>query len=403
MQNNNEKIIDFSKDFEKLDNDIEKTNTKANSLLEIENNNKELLNEIYNELGFYHSSKEIEDIQITNNLLKLNSLVDEIIIPKYKGTVSLSTLDVVVGICSGLVASLIDIVFVGTPEVVKIYKGGENFDGSILSSILRKIGNGDDALSNVFKGLSDKCKVPYDVSVKKDVVVPDNHRLRGLAHDPLFGLFFAIVDILLGTTTTIDNNGMLRILVNNQEYPTKEKYLSIIYYFGHLLSDLCTARGLPIPGFFLTQFFENGGEDNSIASVCEAMYKDGYDLRHLASMSTPVVVKNLILNMYLKLKKNDETILFETIASKQIKEQQEEVYKYKLRLISDAVACGGNVVKFFIPPTMGNWTALNLPEWLELIHSTIANIKYEMRDKKVEEILFNRITIDKNWDILLSD
>ena len=277
--------------------------------------------------------------------------------------------DIIVPIAAGAIASVIDIALVGTPEVVKIYKGGENFDGSILTKALRNIGNGDDKLSELLHWFSEKCTVPYDISVVKDTVYPDNHRLRSFGHDPLMGVLFSMVDIILGTATLVDNNGHLRIIVNPKDYPESEK--ALIYYLGHLLSDVCTARGLPIPGMILTQFFRDGTDDNhSIGAIVEQMYRDGYDLRHLASMKTPVIVKNLIIELYIRLFRSSKEIGLQTIAEKEIASQQAEAYKYRLILISDAVSCGGNVIKFFLPPTCGN---------------------------------INREAISKNWMILLEN
>lgn len=73
------------------------------------------------------------------------------------------------------------------------------------------------------------------------------------------------------------------------------------------------------------------------------------------------------------------------------------VYKYKLRLVSDAVGCSGNVLKFFIPPTMGNITALNISEWASLLKDTIINLKYQMRDKDIEKVIAQREVINDNW------
>ena len=56
-----------------------------------------------------------------------------------------------------------------------------------------------------------------------------------------------------------------------------------------------------------------------------------------------------------------------------------------------------HVVKFFIPPTMGNVTALNLTEWCSLLKNTIYELKYQLRDKSVEKAMYNRGVISQNW------
>ncbi len=396
-----DKIISFDSQLSELDAPIDTLSVETDRAEESINDTGKEINEVLEILNTIPGAlRPVPDPVEIPEIKHLNVVLGDLSDKELSGTVSLSGLDTIVSIIAGVIASIIDIVFVGTPEVVKVYKKGENFDGSILTALFRKIGSGDNKLSEMFKWLSDKCKVPYDISAMKDVVAPDNHRLRNFAHDPLVGLLFAVADIILGTATVIDNDGRIRILVNNKNQSPIQKYLAVLYYLGHLLSDVCTARGLPIPGFFLTQFF--AGNKDSIARVAEAMYKDGYDVRHLASMSTPVIIKNLIINGYLWLTQSEQTES-SSIAMKEIQENKRIAYKYKLRLVSDAVCCGGNVLKFFIPPTSGNMTALNLPEWAGLLTDTIITLKYQLREKNVEQVIRNREIINDNWIKLAMD
>ncbi|MBQ6490289.1 MAG: hypothetical protein IJI75_13815 [Solobacterium sp.] len=399
---NKNKVIDLDKELTELRESVSHVENKSEILLDdIESTSDSLaeLQERLLHLGIAKKSLVVTEDNITKEISELNYVIKDIDHSKFGGDVSLTVIDLIVSVVSGIVASVIDIVFVGTPEVVKIYKGGENFDGSILTKAIRSLGQGDDTLSGMLDWCCEKCKVPYDISAKKGVVIPNNHRLRNFAHDPLIGMLFAIVDIIMGTGTFVDNKGNLRIVVNPKDYPQNEKVLALIYYFGHLLSDVCTARGLPIPGFVLTQFFA-GEDDSSVAAIAEQMYRDGYDLRHLASMSTPVLVKNLVIEIYLSLLRyNNEVIL--TLAEKEIINNKNEIYRYKLRLMSDAVCCGGNVLKFFIPPTMGNITALNISEWISLIQNSIVNLRYQIRDKSIEQVIFNREIISDNWNTIM--
>ena len=77
--------------------------------------------------------------------------------------------------------------------------------------------------------------MPYDLSCIKGTVNPNNHRLRGLGHDPYLGLFFAVADIIMGTTTCIDNDGALRI-IPNYAASASEKILSVFYYLGQIVA-----------------------------------------------------------------------------------------------------------------------------------------------------------------------
>ena len=399
-----DKIISFDKDFSLLSDELNSTLNQADNTEKDISETTDLINDIYSKLGSITGKMPLserypdfldEDVETLNILL--NDLSDAELLGDFK----LSVLDIVVSITAGVIASVIDIVFVGSPEIVKIYRGGENFDGSVLTKMLRQIGNGDDKLSDMLKWLSDKCKVSYDISNKTGIVYPNNHRLRSLAHDPLLGLLFAVVDIIFDTATVIDNNGHIRILAGNKKKPMVEKIFAVIFYLGHLLSDVCTSRGLPIPGFYLTQFFVNGERNESIAKIAEKMYKDGYDLRHLASMSAPVTVKNFITDVYLNLVISDSGGPIKTIAKREIQEHKISAYRNRLRLVSDAVCSGGNALKFFLPPTAGNMTALNLPVWISLLKDTIAEMKYQIRDKSVERAIYNREIINENWKKLL--
>lgn len=314
----------------------------------------------------------------------------------------LTTTEYIVTALAGSLSVMIDVLLVGTPEVVKIYHGGENFDGSKLTEIIRKIQPDDGSQTGfILKWLSDKCKVPYDISCKSGVVTPNNHRLRGLGHDPYLGLFFAIADIIMGTTTCIDNNGALRILPNYTAGIT-EKLLSVFYYIGHIVSDIFTARGLPIPGFFLTQFFTGNGEGGSLAKIAESMYMVGYDTRHLASMAVPVVVKDLIVEAYCRITK-PEISGFLPFAEKERAEQTYLLKKEKMLFIANAIGTGGNIVKFVAPPSCCNPCALNAAQWFAFIRSSIQMTRTAFRDKSAERVLDGRTRINQEWERLLSN
>ena len=343
--------------------------------------------------------EQLPDVDIS-----FNAEIDQAIVEiggKARAFPPMSTTEYIVSALAGTLSVIIDVLLVGTPEVVKIYRGGERFDGSTLTELIRKIKPEDGSETGaILKWLSEKCKVPYDISCKKGVVTPDNHRLRGLAHDPYLGLFFAIADIILGTTTCIDNNGGIRILPNYEASKT-EKLLSVFYYIGHIVSDLFTARGLPIPGFFLTQFFTGEDDSKSLAKVAESMYLDGYDTRHLASMSVPVVVKNLVVEAYCRMTK-PEINGFLPIAEKELAEQANALKKEKMLFIANSVGVAGNIIKFVAPPSCCNPCALNAAQWFAFIRSSIVMTKAACRDRTVESVLEGRSRIQQEWERLLN-
>lgn len=389
-----------------LNDEMDLSMTEASSAIDTESEIRDSINDLISEvnsLADYFGvntplSEPLPDIDIS-----LNAEIDKAIaetLSKTSRFPALSTEELIVAAIAGTLSIIIDVVLVGTPEVVKIYRGGENFDGSVLTELIRKIQPNDGTeVGAILKWLSDKCKVPYDLSCVKNTLNPNNHRLRALGHDPYLGLFFAVADIIMGTTTCIDNDGALRI-IPNYSVSKNEKILSVIYYLGHIVSDLFTARGIPIPGFFLTQFFTGDGEDASLAEIAKNMYMDGYDTRHLASMAVPVVVKNLIIDAYCRITKPGVNG-FLPLAEQERAEQEFNLKKEKMMFISNSVGAAGNLVKFVAPPNCGNPCALNAAQWFAFIRNSISMTVAATRDRSAEFVLDGRSRINQKWRIIL--
>lgn len=389
-----------------LDNEVDKLSTSVSRAVCDEEQIRSSINELISEVEALADRLKV-NASVPDSLpdidISFNEEIDRSILEltsKSQTFPALSSTEIIVAAVAGTLSVIMDVFLVGTPEVVKIYHGGENFDGSVLTGLLRKVHPDDGTeAGKILKWLSDKCKVPYDLSAIKDTVNPNNHRLRGLGHDPYLGLFFAVADIIMGTTTCIDDNGCLRI-IPNYEATGVEKILSVIYYLGHIVSDLFTERGIPIPGFFLTQFFTGNGEDASLAEIAKNMYMDGYDTRHLASMSVPVVVKDIIVNAYCRITK-PEVSGFLPLAEKERVEQQYNLKKEKMLFISNSVGAAGNLVKFLAPPSCGNPCALNVAQWFAFIRSSISMTIAATRERSVEFVLDGRSRINKQWETLM--
>lgn len=151
----------------------------------------------------------------------------------------------------------------------------------------------------------------------------------------------------------------------------------------------------------MTQFFTSESEELSIAKIAESMYKDGYDLRHMTSMSTSVFVKDMLINLYLKLT-GEELSVIAPIAVKEKAKLDFELKRCKMMLIADSIATVGNTAKFIMPPYSGNPCALNVVQWLSFIHSSVVMLVAAKRDSTVEEAMYNRETINKRWQELLN-
>lgn len=406
IQNN---IINFGDQLNPLSRDVQRIAHEVSREYDNQKQIKDEINDIVDRMGILASEMGVDiDTTKTEELVfsEINIEVDscyKIAKNKIKKFPKLSSTEMFYSVIVGVLSVAIDLVFVGTPDVVKLRDGTEKFDGGIFTSVLRKVGNDPNQKSYaVFHWLSENCKVPYDLSAVKGVVNPNNHRIRSLGHDPLFGLFFAVADIILGTTTCIDNAGHLQILIGKNQASMQEKFLSVFFYIGHILSDLCTARGIPVPGFFLTQFFVGDGGSDSLAKKAEMMYYNGYDMRNLASSSIPVIVKNLLIDAYCLLESEESSIGL-GIAETEIAKMQKELKREKMEFVSDCVAVGGNLGKIFLPPNCGNFAALNYIQWGQFIKSSLAMASVAMRDTTVEEIVDTRRKIDDKWNSLKNE
>lgn len=367
---------------------------------------REEINILIDRINHLQSSIGIEeslDLLEIPELIELNESLDKIIssnykLEKFELLPKLNSLDITIASVSGLIASAIDIILVGAPKTKA--QGRNKFEGSELTKFIRE--KTDFTNTAFHKEIEKRFKVPYDISTNKEFnLLPDNHRLKSLSHDPFFGLFFAIFDIVFESTTFIDHEGKLRILLNtgnSKRWPST--FQSVYYYIGHIVSDVSTSRGIPIPGFFLTQFFRDGKSNESIGKVAEEMYINGYDLRHSTSMSTSVFIKNFIIDSYHQLNKVTETNPV-PVAIKEAKQIEEAIKLSKMLLISDGISASGNILKTFVISHGCNPTAINVATWYSLLKNSLEVGKALMRETETEQVLKNREFINKRWAELL--
>lgn len=309
----------------------------------------------------------------------------------------MSKQEYVICFVTGFVASLIDIFLVGAPKRIKLCGGKEVIDGSVLTELLRKLGQDENGIIHRFyEFLEDVCKVPYDIVDMQKGIMPKNHRLKSLAHDPLYGLIFAIFDLVCGTATMV-NNGIIKIYMRGNQ-SIQKKILSVLYYMGHLISDIFTSMGLPMPGGFLTQILELKIGDINIAETFEKMYINGYDLRHFVSMTSSVAFQKLVINLYFKYnktEKKDNVIR----AIRETEDIQEKAKRQKMLFIVSSIATTGNAVKFLISRCRPE--SINIPQILDSIQEAIKFTEAATRDMTYERIAINRKTIDETWQELL--
>lgn len=334
-----------------------------------------------------------------------NKAIKSTIDAKFK----MQPIDYMVAAVSGGLATVVDIFLVKIPKDVAIVRNGERVfqEGSSLTGILRRIGIDENGKASKWVTTLEKWfKVPYDKSVDSDIIglMPKSHRLHSLAHDPsMAGLMWGIKDIVSGTFTCIDKNGCL-VVEKVAETDFLKLFTAPILWFGHLLSDVFTRMGLPIPGWSYLQLLQIGSlgeKQRSIAEVARYMYLEGYDLRHFLSMSATNAVIELIVRLYYHLVCKKRPNEFSLEAEKEYVEVKNKIKLHNMLFASYSVASCGNIAK--ICAYQGNPTAFNLSLWLGMIRESVTQIEILNRNSKGDEnAVENRHIIDENFEKLYS-
>jgi|BioPla2DNA2_1021312.scaffolds.fasta_scaffold49323_2 hypothetical protein len=318
----------------------------------------------------------------------------------------LSPLDwAVIGI-AGTVASALDLLVVKIPKDT-VYMKDHFQSGSKLTSWLRTLGvDNEGALNSDFLKWCEKVsKNPYDRSTHPDLrgigFAPQTHRLHGLAHDPLFGIIFGLLDMINGSMTVLDKNGLVRV-VKTFNPKTSQKVFAPLIWFAHIISDVCTSAGIPIPGWAFLQFAQFGKlgpKDRSVADISRWMYMNGYDLRHFLTMSiVPGAVEAIIMAyvLLMRLSKRPELDIPTSKATKELADIQQKLYLEKMRFFAHSIAVSGNALKICF--SKGNPLAINFAEWVTFARKTVVMGVAVSRDTTPERIIRNSGVIGDKWE-----
>ncbi|MBP0010436.1 MULTISPECIES: hypothetical protein [unclassified Roseofilum] len=341
---------------------------------------------------------------LNNPLVSLEERIKQEVLKKPDLLPRLSQLDYAVVGITGLVATLLDFFVVAIPKDIN-YLGKSQQKGSQFTGWLRTLGMDNGKLHPFLKWCEKVCKVPYDKSICSDIpgLTPKTHRLLSLGHDPLFGLIFGIFDILNGSLTAFDVQGNLKI-IQTWNMAGENKIFSPLIWLGHIVSDLCTSMGIPVPGWGFTQLLQFGSigpKNMTIAQTANWMYVNGYELRHLLTLSMPVAAIDLVIRSYhyLSTLKPEPCKLKASMGYGEIEKIQANLKLNKMLLLSRAIAVSGNGLKVFT--YAGNPLALNVAQWLFLIKDSIAVVQGMMRDKAPEQLVRNRQQINLTWQDIL--
>jgi len=293
---------------------------------------------------------------------------------------------------AGIIASVVDIFLVGIPE-----KTPDGLRAGPLSNFIRQEFDKKFPPEEMEKLANKKSsKVPYDAQDNRNTSVDINglsayyHRLLSLGHDPLLGFAVGVFDIMTGRMTTIDKKGKIVSQVMECYADRKEINIfeAIAKQFRHLISDLNTSMGLPVPlmGVFNLLQFGNVDEcEQTIAEVVQGMYYKGYDFEHFCTMSIPTMIVEVVVRVLFCFKRLKEGhVLKESIPVSLQHEKHPKLATMLFIAHSSATAINAGKVYFTENPM-----SINYPQWIAFARYSYKQLKWvllqksELRDKYV--------------------
>ena len=252
--------------------------------------------------------------------------------------------------------------------------------------------------------LEEKFKVPYDKSIDPSIpgLHPRTHRMLTPGHDPILGIIFGTSDIINGNMTSIDTNGVIRIEQIAENVTFEEQLLAPVTWFCHILSDVTTKMGIPIPGWCALNVFQCGSfweKQRTIAEIARYMYLEGYDFRHLLTMSTVPATIGLLTRLYFYFFAKGDENANNILCEQEYAKIKNNIKLHKLLFIAHSVAAAGNAAK--IATYQGNPTSINLPVWLATAKEAVTMARVALRDKSGEQAIEGRHQIEDCWEYLL--
>lgn len=405
------KLSHSVKDIQDVINDIQKQSGKLSEDIDNETKNlDELADKVSRLLSEFDFSV---DFQEDETLIEINRILDDTFFTLEEKTQTdaifdLNKADILLSCIAGGLAVLVDFLIVRVPKDMNIKLDGEKVyhEGSPLTAILRKIGLSEDGKeSKWIQTLEKWFHVNYDPSIKDNIpgMYPKNHRVYSLGHDPsIIGLIWGIRDIICGTFSYIDKNGVLHI---DKVAPSDFKKIlyAPILWLGHIVSDIFTKQGIPIPGtsvLRMLKFGSLGEKDRTIGELVEYMYVQGYDLRHLATMSVCRIVIGITVNIYCYLISDIKVDISQPLFEREHIRVKKEMKKRKMMFMAYSIAVAGNIGK--VAAYQGSPFAINIAIWYQFTREAISQVIMHTNDSvKFMETIENRHLIDETFEKLL--
>ena len=240
-----------------------------------------------------------------------------------------------------------------------------------------------------------------NTKVLVETLSPDFHRLLQLGHDPILGFIFGVLDMLRCTMTTIDYQGkfVVQIMECYSDRKAADLFEAIAKVFLHMLSDVNTPAGLPVPFmaiFNKLQFGTIGAEGINISELVKGMYGQGYDFRHFCAMSIPVMITEVIVRVSYFVKRLSEGHAFLEAIPFGLDHQKKPKLATMLFIAHSAcTAINAGKIVFTKNPM-----DINYPQWISFARYSIKQLKWALMDKPALQEKYVTDAIDDHWNEL---
>jgi hypothetical protein len=258
-------------------------------------------------------------------------------------------------------------------------------------------------------------KVPFDKATTPGILTglnPNNHRFHTFAHDPSpFGFIAGMFDIARGTMSGTTLHGEFLNIPTGVPADKAAVLLAPITWLGHLVSDVATKMGLPVPGSSIFQLITLKvpaiAGNPTVADVVRQLYLQGFDCRHyLVGGIVPGLIE-IFIRLYHFLRYShfsaceDHTRVMRDVKRDVEKIQLEEKLNSML-FFSHAFVSAANAGRVMIQgmATQNPFEALrnvNLAQWQIFALRAIQFARIKMRDKACEDAVLNRQAVEENW------
>ncbi|MDR1953723.1 MAG: hypothetical protein LBQ21_04510 [Clostridiales Family XIII bacterium] len=346
--------------------------------------------------GDVNFSDILSQQEIAQNTAYIEQLNEE-----FNAVHRLDKVDVLIPAIAGILGGAVDCVFSGFVKA----ESGKNIPGTLSDNVQKLF---DKALPpDKIKELEKLAKTTYDAQDNRnttiyiDTLSTDFHRFLELGHDPILGFVFGVLDMLRGTMTTIDYKGkfVVQLMENYSDRKAANLFEAISTVFVHMLSDVNTPAGLPVPFMALFNTLQLGsiGEEKlNIAEMVKSMYGQGYDFRHFCSMSIPVMITEVIVRVSYFVKRLHEGHSFADsvpVGTNHTKKPKLGTMLFIAHSASTAINAGK--VAFTENPLN-----INYAQWLAFARCSVKQLQWVLRDKPNLRHKCVMDILNEQWDVL---